>query len=1152
MKMKRCTGFCHGNVKNVWALLCLAGAVLSAAPQTHPTEKILLRQWPGNAGITIPEVKKAPVIDGNITDEEWKKAAQLSGFTLLNGNYVTSGAGSVFLMRSKTHLYIAVRTTTPNNDPGGSLTAAVTERDGKVHQDDSLDFMLISDREPQKMYHWIVNSRDTLFDRICGVAPSKVNAPAWNFRGLRCRSRVDKGFWDLEMACPLEEIGAPQKYLKLNVGRNWSKAGSSLLNPGKYFDVKRMMTVRWQSRYGILRQKDPGDIGRGEWNISLSADNPSSAELRLAVLLRHNTYAKGKKTEHRDLFREISIPAGKSGSLTASVRAAEKKRYHCHIVLFDPASGKVHASRVFAGASGRSDRHPVSAEFSLKGKGSGICRYYPGYDKAAVQFRTAGKPASRISLLLPDGKEIAGKAERNLWRFSFPVPAAPGKYPFALKIDGQLYPEVFHLEKKSFPWLNSGLGKDKIVLPPFKPLAADGRNLNLAHSRIRLNPSGLWENFTAESVSMLAAPMRWKAVINGQVKYFTAGKLSAPAVEAGGYALHHNFSSTIGKTIELAGRSKVEYDGFQYLEMSLSGSAGDKVERLTLQIPLKETEVPLFHAVSNFIRENPSGRIPAGQGVVWTGSRLPRRVIAGYETLHPQAVPYLWLGGTSRGMAIFMESTFGYALSRKQSAVRLIRNKGVLTVEWDIINTPVTLKTPRHFAFGLMPTPVKRSDPALRQYTHDSRGIGARTMKNFTFLGAQLMGYVPWGNAPFADDYALFRAACRAVRNGGKDDMSKELDQWLKQYEPQLRAQMKRVPNAGNYPEHYRKVRMNFRRSQLQNPARRPSLPFKYSNGKLMWMFEEIPEYFRAEWFNPVPQSYFGVRRVSLTPSAVDYMIYRLHQELLNGAHGIYLDDMYLMPDPNPETMAKVDAEGVIHPSMGILAMRDLVKRTAVLQHKHKLYPRLLQIHMTNALLIPCFSLATSTLGWEKNYGDTPLPTRFTVDDILATGTGLQLGAESCVLGGIKRQKVPAREWKKAFRQLTRSLIALSLPFDAKFKAPVTKAGDDEFYYSIISLAGEFGFWKPECRFVPFWESDAAALQVDSAEVLASSWRFPGKVLLVLGNLSGKEQKLSLKADAAQLQLGSGYKIKNAETGKEEQGSRITIKPYDFKLLILE
>ena len=74
-------------------------------------------------------------------------------------------------------------------------------------------------------------------------------------------------------------------------------------------------------------------------------------------------------------------------------------------------------------------------------------------------------------------------------------------------------------------------------------------------------------------------------------------------------------------------------------------------------------------------------------------------------------------------------------------------------------------------------------------------------------------------------------------RHNTEDDLAKELDQWLAQYELKARDQMKQVPNAGEYPDHYRRVRVNFRRSQLQNPERRPALPYKYTDPKLTWIF---------------------------------------------------------------------------------------------------------------------------------------------------------------------------------------------------------------------------------------------------------------------------------------------------------------------------
>ena len=646
--------------------------------------------------------------------------------------------------------------------------------------------------------------------------------------------------------------------------------------------------------------------------------------------------------------------------------------------------------------------------------------------------------------------------------------------------------------------------------------------------------------------------MYFEAVVNNKVERFGDGKVSSPSVEADGYALNHTFSSRSASGIELGGTSYFEYDGFQYLKMKLS-APGKKIDRLTLCIPLKDSEVPLFHVVSNFIRKNPAGSIPEGSGVVWDGTKLPRISAQGVETLHPQGVPYIWLGGASRGLACFTESNAGYKLDRKQSSVRLIRKNGVLTLEWDFINTPVKLgKNVRNFEFGLMPTPVKRIDPQLNQYTHDAYGVGARGMKNFTFAARQLMGFTYWPHEPYNKDFTLFRAACRAIRNGGKDNMKSDLDLWMKQYGKKVFDEMSRVPSAGNIPTHYDNVRVNYWKAQMNNPERRPGVPYKYSDPKLMWIFEDIPEYFRAEWYNPAPQNYFGARRVSLTPSEIDYMIYCLEQELDNGSHGIYLDDMFLMPDPNPETVAVRDDEGNYHPANGILGMRELVKRIAVLQHKRNLYPRMIQIHMTNALLIPCFSLATSTLGWEDHYGEKPHPERFSIDQIMATDSGTQLGVECCILAGIFRQTTPREQWGKKFRKLTRGMIALSLPFNAKYKSPINTGADAKFYYRIISLASDFGFWKKECRFVPFWHPDSAALKVKDGKVLASSWRFPGRVLLILSNTDKAAKRLSLTVDCKSLQLPENFRLINAETKRAENPASIVVDGYDFKLFILE
>ena len=1147
-------------MKNFCSLLLFGCAALfTASADDALVEKMLLRQWAGNGSMNIPFIKTPIKLDADITSKEWEKAAEISGFSLLRGNYVSVGTGTLKLMRDKNHLYIAVRMTATNNEPGGGLRAVETVRDGKVYADDSIDILLVSDADFKTMYQYIINPLGTVWDARRDLNLLDAVDAKWNHTGIRVQSKVDNGYWDLEAALPLAEIGTPKKYLKINIGRNWKEAGPSLINPAsKYFEVDRMVNVFWDTRRGTMKQSDFGPISNGEWNIALSADNPTNEELCLAAMLRHYTSSAGKKEKimNKDVVKSIRIAPGKSGSLSAEFSAPGVEKYYFTSVLYNPRTRVVHGSRSFTGERGSAERHPASVIFALKGYGTGECRYYPGYDRATLHFRSGNKEIKSAAVILPDGKEISGKFERGSFIFRFPVPSAPGKYDFDLKFIGikgkNHFSKAFTLEKRTFAWLGAKTGCDKIVLPPFKPLKADGAKVKLLLSKVTLNHTGIWQDFEAEQHPMLATPMYFEAVSNGKTERFTAGKLAAPAVEASGYALKHNFVSSTPSGIELTGSSLWEYDGFQWLEFGLS-APNRKIDRLTLCIPLKESEVPLFHAVSNFIRKNPAGRIPAGSGLVWDGSKLARTNASGIETLHPQAVPYIWLGGASRGISCFAESFCNYKLDRKRPAVRLTRKNGVMMMEWDFINTPVTLgKKAQQFEFGMMPTPVKRMDARLNEYTHDAYGIGARNMKNFTFVGRQLMGFTYWPHEPFNKDFTLFRAACRAVRAGGKDNMKADLDHWMKTYGKQVFDEMSRVPSAGNIPTHYDNVRVSYWKAQLNNPKRRPGVPYKYSDPKLMWIFEDIPEYFRAEWYNPAPQSYYGARRVSLTPSEIDYMIYCLDQELEHGCHGIYLDDMFLMPDPNPETLGRKDDEGNIHPANGILGMRELVKRIAVLQHKRNLYPRMIQIHMTNALLVPCFSLATSTLGWEDHYGEKPHPERFSVDQILATDSGNQLGVECCILAGINRMTTPRNEWGRKLRKLTRSMIALSLPFNAKYKSPVNTAADAPFYFKIISLASDFGFWKPECRFVPFWHADSAALSIKDRKVLASSWRFPGKVLLVLGNTDKTAKTLVLNIDRNALKLAENFKVINAETQKPEDPASIKVDGYDFKLLILQ
>ncbi|MDD4018346.1 MAG: hypothetical protein PHV28_10430 [Kiritimatiellae bacterium] len=285
--------------------------------------------------------------------------------------------------------------------------------------------------------------------------------------------------------------------------------------------------------------------------------------------------------------------------------------------------------------------------------------------------------------------------------------------------------------------------------------------------------------------------------------------------------------------------------------------------------------------------------------------------------------------------------------------------------------------------------------------------------------------------------------------------------------------------------------------------------PFKYSDPTLNWSEEAEQRHFNSEWVSR-QNGYTAASRNFLTKSYLDYIIYYYAKEIEKGLAGIYFDDMFPMTARNPDICCKTDAEGRSHGNFGILEMRDLVKRTAVVQHLAGARPRLLQVHMTNCLLVPCFAFATSQLSWEDHFGDTEFQKRFSDGYVRAESLGGQIGAEAVALDGIKpkamRWKDPA--WEARFRFLTRTQQAMLLPAGVKLWLrppwpPVSGVHKEELF-DLMAVPGRFGAWENDCEFTPYYEYDGSLGDVPEA-VHVGIWRREGKLLAVLGNQSGTD-----------------------------------------------
>jgi len=700
---------------------------------------------------------------------------------------------------------------------------------------------------------------------------------------------------------------------------------------------------------------------------------------------------------------------------------------------------------------------PSTVEFKVAGA-DGAVLYYPGQNRMRVNLWMSADDAGTDASLVFEGQEIPFVRKHDLLTALVATPVAIGTYPISIKKGGQRFDHVASIEKRKLPWEGNSIGKTDVVLPAFKPIAEKlPGTLSVIHRDFRFGGDGLPKSITALDRELLSGPMEYVGSVDG--REFRIGGEKSATVQI----------STKGSSAEIAGcglvdglkltsRGHFEYDGFLWNELTVSGTG--RIERLTLSVPFKSYEVPLFHAVApDTIRYNPAGRIPDGSGFVWGGSKLFRKPMTPNDDYEAAVVPYVWLGAERRGLCVFVNDTHGMSLDPARDAVRIIRDGDTVRLEYDLINRPVEVKGDRRMAFGMQATPVKTADRML------SREYQCSTAAHPTNMIARVG--VGWRESGFENHWA-------------------------------------RIPKDGNW--------------QLFVDAMHRACPtadctsFKYSDPTLTSEKDESVRYYASEWISR-STGYEGAVRTFLVPSSIDYVIAMYKQWTDLGLRGLYFDDMFLFPCRNPDT-----AGG----SFGILEMRELVKRAAVMQYENGDKHPLLQIHMTNALLVPSFAFATSLLTWEDHYGEDLFQERFPVDYIRAESLGTQVGCEGIVLDGIKRRTVPEKEWKGAngrFRQLTRNQHALMLPCGLTMWARSGAAVDIRERMELLTPLGEFRIWEPDCEFVPFWEDDGKLGKAPEG-VLMSSYRRGTEMLVIIGNLTEKNQTVELPGKVVEVAAG--------------------------------
>lgn len=1102
----------------------------------------------------LPLAKRTPAVDGVLSPGEWDEGVTLAGFLshvpslrLAPGNEGTA----TFLSDGKT-LFVAFHVKAHNIDIGGGLKATADRRDGPVYDDDAVELVVEGD-EAGRVAHFVVNSKDVVFDRLAKPGNDVVDV-AWNCRGLKVCGRVLNGWWDLELAIPLRSIGTFKTGLSVNAARSVPGEVAASLTASDNYVRGPKVRFDWKRSASAVQVVSLGTPSTGGWRPTVAfASGAPGARVRVDVLLRET----GDDGKDGDVLLSESrvLCVGERFSPVYDTRS--RKLLHAEVTVRDAATGAMLVDRSFYAQRGaRSSGVPPTAEFDLGDLGE-VCAYvYPGMGKARFTFHAApGVEAQRMQVRV-GGRTATLKPEGASFTGLVAIPSASGRHPvdFAvLTASGvRRFDAAWTLERRTFEWEGNSIGKEKVILPPFKPIAANGATLDVVLRRYVLGAAGLPKELVALGRNILAeGGAYYEMSLDGRASRF-AGADPAVAVRDGGHSAEI-VSEARASGVTLATTGNFEYDGFLWNEVALSGLGGRAMERLTLVVPFKDGEAPLMHiCTTDSIRFNPTGAVPAGEGVVWDGTKLYRNTGFADKMFAEQAVPYVWLGAEKRGLSWFINNTAGLRIAADRPSVRLVREKGALRLEIDLVNVPSRLADGHRFAFGFEATPVKEADKSMRRHFQTGtgyfpKGMIPRQSPHGAFWNS-------WARRPYNDDWGFFEAMLKRANTGKyRQEYIDAYAANTNRYDKALEAYAAKMPMVGR-ETHYQWMKgcRDYDMSTLL-VFDEPIYPFKYSDPTLNWVEEEAVPFYKSEWISR-STGYMGATRNFLTPSYIDYCLFYYKKWQDFGMKGMYFDDMFPMVCRNPDTCMEKDDAGVWHGNFGILEMRELVKRAAVMQYLGGVSPRLIQIHMTNCLLVPCFAFGTSMLSWEDHFGNEVFQKRFPLDYMRAESLGTQVGAESVALDGIRPDGWDDQDWRKSrFRFVTRTQQALLLPAGVKtwLRPWLPFSGVDRSeLFKIYEVLSAFEIWTEDCEFKAFYEDDGAVGGVPKG-VLVGSYRKPGKALVILGDAGGKDLDFALTADADTLGLRKPPVFTDAETGKPLENGRVKLPAWDLRIVLV-
>ena len=1079
--------------------------------------------------LRLPKMSAPPKIDGVVDEGEWAGAARMEKFCILRQTNAIDAGGSFWLGRDDDNIYIAV---VSEIGPNGLVrNIKPTGRPNQLcFRDDCVELGFFQDWYAKKptLAHFVVNFNGAW--HVAGLRGG--SATTWEGLGdFKSASTERGGSVHFEFSVPLKSVlfdGSGNVVRGIRIARNfkridtefgyqtsWSPQDASFLTaancPKVVFDddapVVQMLSLGERGDPALPVEAYP---------VAARVSNTTAKPMSLKI-----SFAGRPVNSQPCVFsEEFALAPGESRDFKASgavlgdewidfdFRVAAGSRTCCSRRL------KFRCNAPPLGWIGGGDK-AQGMKFDYA--------YYPSKNVMAVRIDVlrAGKrpasPVAAISIRNVDGLAVAstnvvfsGDVANVLW----PIPdlekvtIRTGQPKYAIEasvdgVDGGRASGTFYRDDLR-EWEGNKIGMSDTVVPPFTPLErvterrADGSGEEHVRVVLRghaIGEFGLWRQVTAAGRELLSAPMRLE------------GDFSAPRPETS---------------------SEWDYDGMMEWRLVLKPGS---YRSLRLVIPVKDREARLMHSCVDGLRKNYAGAAPIGDGLVWDSTRQGGRnqIIGDY-------LPYLWVGGTLRGISVFGENDRGWSTGVRP-CVEMFRRDGTLEIVLNIVSKPFETSEPRVVRLGFQATPVK------------PMGDGWRAKSRGRFFGSC---YV-WGGQggciqPFDETTEFWDKMAEARRTGKVDEAY--LEDALKRFK------YKGKPGSKERDAHEDKIRRHFR-AGMNLSAR----DFKehekfvfYTNARGLEFGINASRTYCDEWYRweflgrPNRDFERNERRdydLDPVPSYRDFAAWWYRKMCLSGAcDALYWDDIYLSGNFSlPMCDAYRLPDGEIQPATGIFAMKALVRRCAVTQAEAGVEPMDNWIHMTNTAMAPISAFAGVHYDWEDTADLMAFQDRYGRDYLLASAIGRQMGCRVAVMGYISKTT------PENLARLERTGVGVTLAHELEW--PRVRQWRDAH-----KLLTDWGYRSPAVDVWNDWDEDLAyplAVAGEPCVSLAMAKRAACEAAAVVCDW-GEGGTVRLTPDCVALGIPANFEAVDMESGAKFAVSggvaAIPLKKHDFAMVL--